>query len=130
LGSIYRGMAGGGRDSKDLPVRWRAHSRGQGHGERPVKSFSRTTPPHGYMRHVAEDFYRGRKSEPRWRSYPRRGSLNHGEQCACQPEFRWLLRPVLCGCSQTNLHQSCTLINVLSFWYNDHTENPHGLIMP
>ena len=63
LGSIYRGMARGGRDSKDLPVRWRAHPRGQGHNERPVKSFSRTTPPHGYMRHVAEDFYRGRKSE-------------------------------------------------------------------
>jgi hypothetical protein len=25
--------------------------------------FSRTTPPHGYMCHVVEDFYRGRKSE-------------------------------------------------------------------
>jgi hypothetical protein len=37
-GSIYRGMAGGGRDSKDLPVRWRVHPRGQGHGERRVNA--------------------------------------------------------------------------------------------
>jgi hypothetical protein len=56
-------MVGGGQDSKDLPVRWRAHPHGQGHGERPVNPFSRTAPPHGYMCHVAEDFYRGRKSE-------------------------------------------------------------------
>jgi hypothetical protein len=62
-GSIYRGMAGGGRDSKDLPVRWWARARVQGHGERPVKCFSRMAPPHGYMRHVAEDFYSGHESE-------------------------------------------------------------------
>jgi hypothetical protein len=84
------------------------------------------------MRHVAEDFYRSCKSDPqpRWRSYPRRGLLNYGEQCACQAEFKWLLLQILCGCSQTNLHQSCTWINILSFWYNDHVENPHGLIRP
>jgi hypothetical protein len=44
-------------------MRWQARTRGQGHDERPVKCFSRTAPPHGYMHHVAEDFYRGRKSE-------------------------------------------------------------------
>jgi hypothetical protein len=133
-GSIYRGMVGGGRDSKDLLVRWRAHLRRQGHDERPVNPFSRTTPPHGYMRHVAEDFLPRPQvravSQPRGRSYPRRGSLNHGEQCACQPEFRRLLRPILCSFSQTNMYQTFTLINVLSFWYTDHTKNPHGLIIP
>jgi hypothetical protein len=56
-------MAKGGRDSKYLPVRWWAHLRGQGHDERSVNPFCRTAPPHGYMRHVAEDFYRGRQSE-------------------------------------------------------------------
>jgi hypothetical protein len=28
-----------------------------------VKCFGQTAPPHGYMRHVPEDFYHGRKSE-------------------------------------------------------------------
>jgi hypothetical protein len=28
---------------------------------------------------------------------------------------------------QIGSHQSGALINVFSLWYNDHTENPHGL---
>ena len=84
------------------------------------------------MRHVAEDFYRGRSLIPNrgGNLIPGEIFLNSGEQYDCQAEFNWLLLQILCGCLETNLHQSCTWTNVISFWYNDHVGNPHGLIRP
>jgi hypothetical protein len=124
-GSIYRGLAGGGWDLKIFqcageltraarattsvrwtPINWTAPRRGR------------------FLPRPQSD------PQPRWRSYPRQDLLNYGEQYACQAEFKWLLLQILCGCLQTNLHQSCTWTNVLSFWYNDHVKNPHGLIRP
>jgi hypothetical protein len=55
---------------------------------------------------------------------------NTGEQYANPPDFRGLLLQISCGCSQTNLYQNCTLINVLSLGCNDYAQNPYGLIRP
>jgi hypothetical protein len=84
------------------------------------------------MRHVAEDFYRGRSPIPSrgGNLIPDEIFLNSGEQYACQAEFNWLLLQIFCDYLQTSLHQSCTWSNGLSFWYNDHVENLHGLIRP
>jgi hypothetical protein len=54
---------------------------------------------------------------------PARFFWSSGEQYANPPDFnRWLLL-ILCGFLQTNLYQTCTLINVLSLCCNDYAKN-------
>jgi hypothetical protein len=73
------------------------------------------------MRHVAEDFYRGRSVIPSrgGNLIPGEIFLNSGEQYDCQAEFNWLLLQILCDYLQMSLHQSCTWTNGVSFWYNE-----------
>ena len=68
-----------------------------------------------FMRHVAEDFYRGRSPilSRGGDLIPGEIFLNSGEQYACQAEFKRLLLQILCDYMQTSLHQSCTWTNGL-----------------
>ena len=68
--------------------------------------------------------------QPQWRSSPGEIFLNSGEQYANRLDFKLLLLQISCGCSQTNLYQTCTLINVLSLCCNDYAKNSYGSIRP
>jgi hypothetical protein len=132
LGLIYRQMAGvgwGSRSYKRTGEFTRA-GRATAMVRRPL--INRAVPPQRFNATSRMIFTVAADPSPTALAIlsPARFFWSSGEQYANPPDFNRRLLLISCGCSQTNLYQTCTMINVLSLCCNDYAKNSYGSIRP
>ena len=132
LGSIYRPMAGVGWGSRSYKRADKLTHVGRATAMVRRPPINRAVPPQRFNATSRMIFTMAADPFPTAVAIlsPARFFWSSGEQYANPPDFNWRLLLILCGCLQTNLYQTCTLINVLSLCCNDYAKNSYGSIRP